>query len=235
MNTFQTTQSLGQIVATMPKASEVFKNYHIDFCCGGHRSLAQAIQEQNLNEQEVLSSLETAYAESLHRSEQLDFRTLSSTDLIEYVVDTHHAYLNQTLPQISELATKVLRAHGKNHNELFTVHKLYQNLRTELEQHLIKEEELLFPMIKSYEKSPSAELREQVQAILTETEDEHEAAGDVLKELSRITDEYQVPADACPTYKNTYKLMKELEHDLFQHIHLENNILFRRFDIELKN
>ncbi|MFZ5969632.1 MAG: DUF542 domain-containing protein, partial [Bacillota bacterium] len=146
MNTFNTSQSIGEIVSMMPKASEVFKEYNIDFCCGGHRPLSQAISEQKLNSREVLHKLDEAYEETRKFANQVDFRKMSPGELIDYIVNTHHAFVKRILPELSELTTKILRVHGPNHSDLFKVHKLFHNLKTELEQHLIKEEEILFPM-----------------------------------------------------------------------------------------
>lgn len=228
MRNFNTTQKLGEIVSILPKASEIFKEYRIDFCCGGHRPLADAIQELNLNEEEVLGRLEAAFEDRIKYTEQTDFRKLTSKELIDYIVDTHHSYVLKSLPEISELLAKILRVHGVNHKELFQVHKLFHTLKTELEQHLIKEEQILFPIIKEYETySTKALLKEAIDTI-KETEEEHEGAGDILKELRKITNDYTVPAGGCATYQKTFDKLKEFESDLFIHIHLENNILFQR-------
>jgi regulator of cell morphogenesis and NO signaling len=235
MSTFNTAQSIGEIVSIMPKASEVFKEYNIDFCCGGSRPLAEAIKEQKLSEEEVLKKLDTAYEETKKCTSQVDFRKMSPTELIDYIVNTHHIFVKRILPELSELTTKILRVHGPNHEDLFKVHKLFHNLKTELEQHLIKEEEILFPMIKDYDKKPSSDLLDRIIKVMKETEDEHETAGGVIKELRKITSEYKLPEDACGTFSLTYERLKELEADLFQHIHLENNILFKQLGIEVNN
>ncbi len=233
MNNFNTMQSIGEIVSILPKASEVFRKYNIDFCCGGNRPLSAAIKEQGLNESEIMQKLEEAYYQTKELVKKVDFRDMKSTELIEYIVNTHHAYLRRSLPETGDLVAKVLRAHGANHQELFNVHKLFNALKTELEQHLIKEEELLFPLIRKYDSNPSDELRGQISKVLKETEDEHEGAGNILKEMRRITAEYIVPDDGCRTYKLAYSMIQEIEGDLFEHIHLENNILFKRFDLSV--
>ncbi len=230
MSKFNTSLSIGEIVASLPKASEVFKKYHIDFCCGGNRLLSEAIKEQQLNEDEILQELDEAEKETEAYKNQTDFVKLSRNELIDYIVSTHHSFLKITLPEISELTTKILRVHGTNHEELFQVHKLFHNLKTDLEQHLIKEEELLFPLIKEYDQEPSKELLAKISNVMSETESEHEAAGDILKELRRITKDFVVPDDGCNSFRLTYDKIQELEADLFQHIHLENNILFKHLE-----
>lgn len=231
LTNINTSQSIGEIVAVLPKASEVFRKYNIDFCCGGNRPLAAAIQEQQLNEAEVLQKLEEARFETRELTKRANFREIKSDELIGYIVATHHAYLQKALPETGELTAKILRAHGSNHRELFRVHKLFNNLRTELEQHLIKEEELLFPLINKYEAGPSDKLAGEINRVMKETEEEHEGAGDILKELRKITADYTVPADGCRTFEKAYSMLQELEGDLFQHIHLENNILFKRYEL----
>jgi len=231
MNLINSNQSIGEIVSILPKASDVFKEYHIDFCCGGNRPLIDAIKEQNLDEQAVLKKLSEAYEETRKLTNHVDFRTMPSSELIDYIVNTHHIFLKTILPELSELTATILRVHGPNHSELFKVHKLFHNLKTELEQHLIKEEEILFPMIKEYENSQSYELLKRIDDDLKETEDEHETAGNVIKELRKVTNDYSIPEDACSTYRRTFDKLKEVEADLFQHIHLENNILFKRFEL----
>lgn len=230
MSKFNTSLSIGEIVASLPKASEVFKKYHIDFCCGGNRLLSEAIKEQQLNEDEILQELDEAEKETEAYKNQTDFVKLSRNELIDYIVSTHHSFLKITLPEISELTTKILRVHGTNHEELFQVHKLFHNLKTDLDQHLIKEEELLFPLIKEYDQEPSKELLAKISNVMSETESEHEAAGDILKELRRITKDFVVPDDGCNSFRLTYDKIQELEADLFQHIHLENNILFKHLE-----
>ena len=228
MGVFNASQKIGEIVSILPKASEVFKKYKIDFCCGGHRPLSEAIMENSLSEVEILSQLNEAYEEAIKHNDQTDFRKMSSVELIDYIVNTHHSYLNINLPEISDLTATILRVHGANHNILFKVHKLFHSLKTELEQHLIKEEVVLFPLMKEYYAKPSEELYNQIISVMKETEDEHDGAGDILKELREITEDYKVPEDGCGTYHRTFDKLQELEADLFQHIHLENNILFKK-------
>ena len=233
MNRFNSSQPVGEIVSIMPQASEIFKKYKIDFCCGGNRPLSDVLSELNLNEDELLKEIHDKLNEiSSEKEVFIDFRKLTSSELIDYIENTHHAYTKKVLPELGELTTKILRVHGMNHEVLFKVHKLFSLLKADLEQHLLKEEEMLFPLIKKYDKNPSKQLLEKIGEIIKETEDEHDSAGDVLKELRKITDDFEVSKDGCNTYLLTFKLLEELESDLFQHIHLENNILFKRLGFD---
>ncbi len=235
MSRFSSSHSIGEIVSEMPKAGDIFKEYRIDFCCGGNRPLKEAIKEQGLDEAEVIGRINRAYEEVQKKSnEHLDFKMMPPSELIDHIVNTHHAYLRRELPQISDYVNTILRVHGKAHGDvLFKVHKLFHTLKADLEQHLIKEEEILFPMIKDYDNKPSMEMVNRVASVIRELEDEHEGAGGILKELREITGNFTAPEDGCGTYRLTFQKLEELESDLFQHIHLENNILFRAFGVDL--
>lgn len=227
--------AVGEIVAQVPRAAEIFKHYRIDFCCGGDRPLSEAIKENNLDQQEVLHKLgEAEQAAADQHGKTIDWQTAPLSQLVDYIIDTHHSYLNQTLPELSQLTTAVLRAHGTKHEELRRVHKLLHNLKTNLEQHLIDEEEVIFPLVKNYEEDDSAMSLSRAVTIAKKLEEEHDEAGSILHELRDITRDYAVPPDGCPTYDRTYEKLVELEADMFQHIHLENNILHPRLKAELE-
>ena len=234
MNKFNSSQTVGEIVSIMPKASEIFKQYKIDFCCGGNRPLSEVLYELHLDVNLILNKINEVSEENVNTKEvSMNFRRLTSSELIEHIENTHHDYTKRVLPELGELTTKIMRVHGINHRVLFSVHKLFSMLKTELEQHLLKEEQILFPLIKEYDKNPSVKQLQNINEVINETEDEHEAAGDILKELRKITDDFKVPNDGCNTYVITFKILEELEADLFQHIHLENNILFKRMNLDV--
>lgn len=234
-NIFSLDQKIGEIVAKFPKAMEIFKQYKIDFCCGGERPLKEAIVKQKLNGEEIIAKINEEYSKYINQEiKDVDWNKEPYSKLIEHVVNTHHAYLNETLPRLSELTTKILRVHGANHSELTKVHKLLHSLKMELEQHLIKEEEIVFPLIIEYEKTGDEDTLKNVNQKIKELEEEHEGAGDILKELRAITNNYEIPEDVCNSYIGTYRLLEELEDDTFRHIHLENNIMFPRLMSEEK-
>jgi regulator of cell morphogenesis and NO signaling len=232
---FKLDDTVGNIVTEFPGAAEIFKNHRIDFCCGGDRKLKDAAREDltdKVEAAEILTEINKNYSDKKDYYEEIDDpKNLSQSQLIEYIIDKHHAFLQQTLPQLSELTTKILRAHRKEHGQLLKeVHRLFSTLKMELEEHLIKEEEEIFPLIIGYSQSEeTAGSKKTLQGIL-ELETEHDTAGEIIKKLREITDDYQLPEDACSSFQLTYRLLEDLEADLFQHIHLENNILFSRLN-----
>ncbi len=233
---FKGTEKIGDIVTIFPGASNLFKQYQIDFCCGGNRPLSTALHQMDLDAGAFLAKLNEAFEKANQRADKdTDWRAVSYTDLINHVVNTHHAYLNNELPVLSQFVTKILRVHGPNHPELSSLHRTFHQLKIDLEQHLVNEEEIVFPLIAEYEKTGSISVLEKALQKIDELESEHDDAGDLLKEMRKITDQYTLPEGACRTYTLTFQKLEQLESDMFQHVHLENNIMFPRLREELKN
>ncbi|WP_252243796.1 iron-sulfur cluster repair di-iron protein [Clostridium sp. ZBS14] len=236
MNKFNSNQKIGDIVTKFPKAADIFKEYKIDFCCGGDRTLITAIKEQGVNETELLERINDSYEKLKNNIYSKDRNWVEAPldELVDQIVNVHHAYLYENLPKISELTTKILRVHGEKHPELSRVHKLFHTIKMELESHLIEEETIQYPAINAYLRSNSEADLDKAINIINQLQDEHIGAGNILKELREITNDYDLPSNVCTTYRLTYSKLQEMESDIFQHIHLESNILFPRL-YELKN
>jgi regulator of cell morphogenesis and NO signaling len=152
--------------------------------------------------------------------------------LADYIFNKHHQYYYDEAPIIDELLIKVVGHHGDRFPELEEVYRLFVTLVQELNSHFAKEEKVLFPFIKALVRAKQSgnadELRNQfsIAGPVQMMEADHDAAGEILAELSGITNNYTTPAGACNSFQFLYKKLKELEDDLHQHIHLENNILF---------
>lgn len=229
-NKFNGSNTIGDIVSNFPGASNLFKESRIDFCCGGDRMLVTVLKQQNLEEQPFIQKLNEMYSEANKSIDpNINWMKASSSDLIDHVVITHHAYLQKELPLLSEFVNKILRVHGPNHGELSQLHRLFHMMKLELDQHLITEEQTVFPFIKEFDLNPSSILLEQIKKAIVALEADHSGVGDLLKEMRAITEDYTLPPEACRTYTLTFQKLETLEADLFQHIHLENNILFPRY------
>ena len=218
-------KTLAQIVNENHQTASVFEKYHLDFCCKGKRSLQNACEEKNIPAPLVAAEIENA----LHQNEASnEFDKLSLTELIDHIVSTHHSYAKKELTQIFAYLQKVSTKHGDRHNELYAIFETFSSLREELEQHMMKEEIILFPRIKALEdfavKNDQRIMNIQMPIVVME--DEHDKAGKLLSEIRNYTDNFTPPADACTTYRLSFAALHALETDLHQHIHLENNILF---------
>jgi regulator of cell morphogenesis and NO signaling len=130
---------------------------------------------------------------------------------------------------------KVLSVHGARHPQIFPrMAEVFAAFRAELEMHMRKEEKILFPFLEQYARAealnqpmppvPFGSVANPIAAM----EHEHEGAGDALAEIHALTQDFQLPANACATVRALYNGLQALESDLHLHIHLENNILFPR-------
>jgi regulator of cell morphogenesis and NO signaling len=223
--TFHADMMVGDIVTNLPKASDILKSYRIDFCCGGQRPLKEATAELNINTDEVIHKLNQLSLDIEERGkDEVKWEEETWSNLIDHIIHKHHSYLNNELPALTQYVTKVFRVHSSAHPELSKVHALFNQLKVELEKHALKEESEVFPAIKVFESNPTA--TEKLNDLIDELEDEHDAAGSILREIRSVTNDYSLPVDACMTYQITYQRLEDLESDMFAHIHLENNILF---------
>ncbi len=219
--------TLGETVSLVPEAARYFNQQKIDYCCGGQRTLEQAAQEADLDLDKLMSELETIAQKNLDNQTKKESE-LESDALADQIEARHHRYMRENLPIISELMDAVMQAHGVNHPELFKLHSAYSHLRGEIEQHLVKEEILLFPYYHQQKQVNEPKQTNQMKDVISELRQEHENAGAALKSMRQITNDYLLPDDACTTFELLYNKLQALEEDLFQHIHLENNILFNR-------
>lgn len=227
MSQIDLNQSVGAIVADRPELSRVFEELHIDYCCHGSHTLQEACQKQDLDPNEVLTKLTPSAADA---SESRDWQTAPLSELCDHIEQTHHAYLRTELPRLEQLIAKVAAVHRDKHPEFQEVKRVFQMLQDELVPHMMKEEQILFPAIRLLEAAnqpvqlPFGTVRNPIRMM----EHEHDVAGDALSQIRSATSNYEVPEDACNTYRATLDGLRELELDLHLHIHKENNILFPR-------
>ena len=224
------TKSLAQIVNNDHKAASVFEKYHLDFCCKGKRTLQQACAESNLNPENVITELESG-SNGNQGAVTINYDKLTLAQLTEYIINTHHSYVKKELPQVLAYLQKVVFKHGDRHPEMHKVLELFSAVKEEMEQHMQKEELILFPRIKEMEnlvaEGKAIRLNSTyLLAPINMMEQEHDHAGILLSEISHLTNNYDLPADACTTYRLSFAALKAFETDLHQHVHLENNILF---------
>lgn len=224
-------RTVGELVAGDYRKAEVFKRYGIDFCCGGGRTVREACAKKGVDYNELASSLHNAPS-SERTAQTLNFKEWDPGFLADYIVNVHHVYVRENLPLLKAFTTKVARVHGEAHPEVSEIAGLFDELAQELDQHMMKEENILFPHIErlagAHKQATALEPPPfgTVQTPIRMMEHEHDQAGEIMRKIRRLSDDFTPPENACTTYRVTYHKLQEFEDDLHQHIHLENNILF---------
>jgi len=228
------TNTVKELALTIPGATRVFEQLGIDYCCGGARTLADACKRSRVPVSEVARRLETAETPITAGYEARNWQAESLTSLAAYIIDTHHFYAKRELIRLGNLLDKVCLAHARKHPELLDLRDVFQRLKQDLNPHMLKEEQVLFPFVARMEEAVSERRAVPlpffgtVQNPVRMMAAEHDAAGGLLAEMRRITGGYVAPPDACVSFQALYQALPELEADLHQHIHLEHNILFPR-------
>lgn len=226
----QASDTIGEMVVKDYRKAQVFKKLGIDFCCGGKKTVEEVCRTKGLDVERVKAELNAVSGEAEQNGNNFDNWNLDF--LADYIVNTHHDYVRTNVPFITELASKVASVHGKQHPELVKVADIFNRLGKDLRLHLVKEETIVFPFIKGLllnektGKNSPAKAFDSIQTPTQMMELEHEQAGDDLAEIRNLTRDYTLPEDACTSYTVLFKKLQQFENDLFNHVHLENNILF---------
>lgn len=219
------TTTLADLVTDRPELAATLDRLGLDYCCGG-RQLHAAVDAVGLDLADVLAALRGT-PPAANTSE---WSGLGPADLVDHLEATHHAYLHEALPRLDALAAKVADVHGARHRELEEVRRLVTALREDLEPHLRKEEQVLFPMIRELVRAAPGtapafhcgSLRNPIGVMSVE----HDRAGELLATLRAATGGFAVPEDGCASYRALYTGLAELEADTHLHVHKENNVLF---------
>lgn len=222
-------KTVANVVTENIKAAHVFKKYGIDFCCGGGVSIKRACEKANVNLDELTDELlrldNQADRASDYNSWKLDFLT-------DHIINVHHHYVEENSPLLLQYAKRVNHVHGGFYKELNEIEALVIEVVQEMASHQKKEELILFPYIKRLVKAAeeNGALPEShfgsVDNPIKMMEEEHDEAGEIMRKIAALSNNFTPPQGACNTYKAFFAKLEEFEQDLHHHIHLENNILF---------
>lgn len=230
-------QLLGDIVNEDLRTASVFESFGLDYCCGGHQTLAEACRRRAVDPVVVLDALGRLGPASEGHQLPDEWRDLDA--LTRHILSHHHTYVNSSIPSILQTLDKLVRVHGERHPELATLRATFRALGDDLMQHMMKEEQLLFPAIDQLARqrrgdaAPDGMFATILHPVRV-MEDDHQEAGALIERVRVLTGgHYEPPADACTTYRACFAELRRFEEDLHRHIHLENNVLFpRALDLE---
>lgn len=222
------TKTVAEYVTENIKTAHIFKKYGIDFCCGGAITVEKACAKKNVNQ----AILEKELAEvDVVKDIIEDYDKWDLNFLLIYIENVHHTYIKESLPIISQYVNKVAKVHGHHYTEVVKINQLFHEVANELISHMQKEEQILFPYIKQLVKAhknkttltppPFISIHNPISMM----EHEHDKVGNTLKMISKLSNNYTPPKEACNTFRALYAKLEEFEQDLHKHIHLENNIL----------
>ena len=227
--TVRPTDRLGDLVAEHPHLASVLERWQIDYCCGGDRRLGDACEEAAVEPGDVVAALQAAVgAPPDATSADATVTDLTPSELADHIERTHHIFLRRELPRLAELADRVLTVHGDRHPELAEVHDTFEELRLDLEPHLAREEQILFPFIREIDSALRSDrtVDGALANPVTVLRDDHEHVGELMARLNRLTDSFTTPADGCASYRSLYDGLGALVADTHVPVPKENNILF---------
>ncbi|HQV40904.1 MAG: iron-sulfur cluster repair protein YtfE [Moraxellaceae bacterium] len=214
--------SLGSIACDIPGATRVFHQHRLDFCCNGGKSLRDAAAQKGIDANAITTELQALTdCPGLGR----DWREASSSELIDHILSRFHDRHRVQLPELVRLARRVEHVHGSRPECPNGLADHLDAMQQELESHMLKEEQILFPMLRQ-------DMHAGVSGPISIMRFEHDHHGEALETINKFTNDITPPGNACNTWRALYRGLSELREDLMQHIHLENNVLFARIQAE---
>lgn len=215
-------RTVGELVAERPGRSRVFQSFKIDFCCQGGKTLSEACAQKGVSLATMIEQLEAEEADNSPSGPNP--AELPPQELASYIVATHHEFLRRELPRLHAMSERVAHVHGGHTPSLVEVYSTFRGLFDELHNHMMKEEQILFPAITAMSAGGAAPMP--LDGPIACMLHEHDNAGEALATLHSLTNGYTPPVDACNTYRALFAGLADLEEDLHRHIHLENAVLF---------
>jgi regulator of cell morphogenesis and NO signaling len=215
----------------------ILEKYSLDFCCKGAKTLSVACTEKNISVDALM--VELSEATSNISKPKMPFNEMNAEQLISYILIHHHFYVKTAIPTIYNHLQKVVVKHGSRYPHMEKVLALFSEVAEDLTSHMKKEEEILFPRIKTLYSNDEAEkaahfVAGYIDAPVSVMEQEHEKVGELLFAIRDLTSHYMAPDTACTTHRVCLDELKAFEEDLHQHVHLENNILFPMAAIKMQ-
>jgi len=223
---------VNEIALSNPRARHILEDAGIDYCCGGGKSLQEACFKANVPAKQVLWRLRQSKAQVAEGESTWTNAPLA--ELTKHIRERHHSYVRGSIPGLRGLLAKIREKHGGQHRELAEIEKLFGDVAREMLMHMQKEEQILFPFIDTMERAANGEgaieppFFQTVKNPIYSMMQEHDSAGELMRQIRMASGGYKAPADGCTSYQAAYQGLEEFEKDLHLHVHLENNILFPR-------
>lgn len=228
--------SMGEFVAKYPQTMDVFKKFELDYCCGGQKNIALAVEEKSIDWDEFKSALQKIINETSEEDYPKNWENESLINIVNYIEKKHHAFLWGKLASTEFLLNKLIDVHVKQHGD-FLVHlkDMFMEFREKLEHHLRSEENTVFNYLKQLEATSikgekSAAEKNFTKELIKTLREDHQETGEMLSQIKSYTSSYKLPDYACASFLKLYSDLETMEDDLHIHINLENSILFPKIE-----
>jgi regulator of cell morphogenesis and NO signaling len=229
---FNTDTRVNEIALSNPIARRILEDAGVDYCCGGGKSLQDACMRANVPAEVILEQLRQNSQKT--ETEESGWRQAPLAELTQHIRERHHRYVRDVIPRLRGMLAKVREKHGSKHCEVGEIEKLFGDVAREMLMHMQKEEQILFPYIDALERAAHGQeaieppFFQTVRNPIYSMMQEHDAAGELVRQIRTASNAYRTPEDACTTFQAAYQELQQFEKDLHLHVHLENNILFPR-------
>lgn len=146
----------------------------------------------------------------------------SQGEIVDHIIGHYHEGLRRDLPLLIEASRSVVKGNQDHAENPVELTRLLEAFADELESHMLKEERVLFPQLRTGQRGGPIDMP------IRMMEREHEVHEDNLVQIRLVTRELVAPADASDAWRKLYADIVALEAALREHIYLENNVLFAR-------
>ena len=235
---FSGEMKLKDIALANPAARQTLDDAGLAYCCGrGGKSLYEACLQATISADEILKRL-SENSKNVG-PDDVDWMVAPLSDLTAHIRGKHHGYVRESLPRVQAMLDKVVARHGQNHPEVVEIRGIFMEVGDEMLTHMRKEEQVLFPYIDALDAAAKTHTSVEppffrtVKNPIHTMMKEHDASGELVKQIRSLSCLYTPPMSACTTLRALYQSLKEFDADLHRHVHLENNVLFpRAVDLE---
>ncbi|MCU0261459.1 MAG: iron-sulfur cluster repair di-iron protein [Ilumatobacteraceae bacterium] len=224
MNMIGISDRLADVVVEHPSLTRELERLHLDYCCGGQRTIADAARVAGLDPLVVVDELNRKAVPEAPP----DWIAMGVAELVEHIEATHHRYVRAELPRLRALLDRLVEVHGQRHPELVSVREAFAELAADLAPHLRSEVMVVFPMIRDLAAGRARTEFDcgSIHNPISVMHAQHDRVGELLATIRDLTDDFAVPPDGCATYEACYRGLEQLEADTHLHVHKENNLLF---------
>lgn len=229
---FQETH-VATLVREYPRTADVFRSAGIDYCCGGRIPLSEAAGNCRFDPEEVYIAVQQKIEASGHR-DGIDMRYMSVPGMIDYIQNKYHQDLNEELVNLTPFVARLAARHGAAQPHLTELRGLFEKFKGEMTGHTADEDDVVFPLIASYANGDKDVTVQEVEYAVHKLVNDHEGTGALLMRMREITEGYELPAAACGTYTLVYSRLEDMEKRTFDHVHMENHILFEKVSDMIK-